>query len=362
MKIKTQELIRLVNLVYQGAGNNKLIPITQMIGVKLEDSKLTLSATDSFNSIYIKSDVENTEEKIDVCVNADLLSKLVAKFDCEFTILTLEKNCLVVKGNGEYKLDLLLDDEGSVFNFPVRKEPENLEYQEIELNKFVNIKNYGEKSLAQSMEEPDLIAYFVDKNTAVSTDRNVMTVINDTFTNIPLTLRSKFVQLIVNLDSKIKLATWINETTKEVNIIVKDKESTIFSKVNGSVEDYPSEAVKQLIETSSFSFNAKVKIKDFLNILDRISLFVTQYDSNVIDLKLVNDKLYISSVKSTGVDILTLSDISGEETWNGKIDIEMLSDQLNSFTKEEVKIYLGNPNCIKLAEDNVVKLVCLVEE
>lgn len=362
MKIKTQELSRIINLVYKGAGNNKLIPITQMIGIKLQDSKLTLSATDSFNAIYVNVNVDNTEEIIDVCVNADLLSKLIGKFDCEFTTLTLEKNCLVIKGNGEYKLDLLLDDEGAVFNFPVKKEPENLEYQEIELAKFLNIKNYGEKSLAQSMEEPDLVAYYVDKDIAVSTDRNVMTVINDAFTNTALTLRSKFVDLIVNLDSKIKLATWINETTKEINIVVKDKESTIFSKVNGNVEDYPNDAVKNLIETSSFTFNAKVKIKDFLSILDRISLFVTNYDSNVIDLKLVNDKLYISSVKSTGVDILTLSDISGEETWNGKIDIEMLSNQLNSFTKEEVKIYLGNPNCIKLDEDNVVKLICLVEE
>lgn len=362
MKIKTEELLRLVNIAYKGAGNNKLIPITQMIGVSLKDSKLILSSTDSFNYLYIRSKVEQTDEIINVCVNAEIFNKLINKFDCDYTTLEFKDNYLLVVGNGEYKLDLLLDDEGKIFTFPEKFIPENIQFQELELSKFSNIKNYGEKSLAQTMEEPDLVAYFVNKNIAISTDRNVMTVLNDEFTNIPLTLRSKFIDLVVEMKDKIKLGTWINNTTNEINVIVYDGETVIFSKVNGNVNDYPFEAIKNLIDTSTFTFNAKVNVKGFLSILDRISLFVTQYDSNVIDLKLLDNRLYISSVKSTGVEILKLNEPSDNINWKGKIDIEMLKDQLNSFTKDEVKIYLGNDNCIKLIEDKVVKLICLVEE
>lgn len=360
MKIKTEELGRLVNIVYKAVGNNKLIPITQMIGIKLNEGKLTLGATDSFNTLYIGSKVEDANESIDVCINADLISKLVSKFTCEFTKLELKENYLLVIGNGEYKLDLLLDDEGKAFKFPNKEVNADASVQEIENKKIIDMKNYGEKSLAQTMEEPDLIAYYVNNDYAISTDRNIMTVINNQYSNTPLTLRSKFVELFTIMKEKVKLSTWKNQTTGEINLFATDDEIKLFSKVNGNVEDYPYEAIKNLVDTSEFKINAKINVKDLLAVLDRISLFVTPYDSNVIDIHLSDGKLFISSIKATGVEVVKLNNLSNNESWEGKIDVEMLSGQLNSFNKEEIDIYFGE--CIKLVEDNVVKLICLCEE
>lgn len=359
MKIKTEELLRLVNITYKAAGNNKLIPITQMIGIKAKEGVLTLAATDSFNTLYINANID-TQESINVCVNADLISKLISKFTCEFTTLELKENYLLVVGNGEYKLDLLLDDEGKAFTFPNKELPKEVEEQEIENVKINAMKNYGEKSLAQTMEEPDLVAYFVNNEYAISTNRNIMTIINNQYSNIPLTLRSKFVELLIIMKDKINLSTWKNKTTGELNLYATDSEIKLFSKVNGNVEDYPYEAIKNLVDTSEFKVSAKINVKDLLAVLDRISLFVTPYDSNEISIHLANSKLYISSVKATGVEVVKLNDLNNEEAWSGKIDIEMLSSQLNSFVSEEINIYFGE--CIKLAENNVVKLICLCEE
>lgn len=359
MKIKTEELLRLVNIVYKAVGNNKLIPITQMIGVKVADGKLTLCGTDSFNTLYIDSKVE-ANETIDVCINADLISKLVSKFTCEFTTLELKENYLLVVGNGEYKLDLLLDDEGKAFKFPNREVDIQAVMQEVDNKKIIDMKNYGEKSLAQTMEEPDLIAYYINNEYAISTDRNIMTVINNQYSNIALTLRSKFVELVTIMKDKVKLYTWKNPTTNEINLYATDDEIRLFSKVNGNVEDYPYEAIKNLVDTSEFKINAKINVKDFLAVLDRISLFVTPYDSNVIDIHLNDGRLFISSIKATGVEVVKLNNLSNNEAWEGKIDVEMLAGQLNAFTKEEIDIYFGD--CIKLTENNVVKLICLCEE
>ena len=360
MKIKTEILNKLIGVAYKAAGNNKLIPITQMIGIKLENSELTLSATDSFNTLYIDNKVESSDESINVCVNADLISKLVSKFTCEFTELVLKENYLLVVGNGEYKLDLLLDDEGKAFRFPTKEISAEAKLQEIETAKIVDMKNYGEKSLAQTLDEPDLVAYFVNNEYAISTDRNIMTVINNGYTETPLTLRSKFVELLTNMKEKIKLSIWRNNTTGEVNLYATDDEIRLFSKVNGIVEDYPYEAIKNLVDTSEFSVKAKINVKELLAVLDRISLFVTPYDSNEISIHLASSKLYISSVKATGVEVVKLNDIDSETTWKGKIDIEMLASQLDTFTKDEIDIYFGD--CIKLTENNVIKLICLCEE
>ena len=361
MKIKTENLNKLISTAYKAAGNNKLIPITQMIGINLNADNLTLSATDSFNTLYIKANVENAEnEKINVCVNADLISKLVAKFTCEFTTLELKENYLLIVGNGEYKLDLLLDDEGKAFTFPSKKSTENYTTEEIENKIIIDMKNYGEKSLAQTNDEPDLVAYFVNNEYAISTDRNIMTVINNKYSDTPLTLRSKFVELLTNMKDKITLAQVKNEKTGEINLYATDGETEIYSKTNNKVEDYPYEAIKNLVDTSEFKVSAKINVKDLLAVLDRISLFVTPYDSNEISIHLANAKLYISSVKATGVEVVKLNDLNNEEAWSGKIDIEMLSSQLNSFVSEEINIYFGE--CIKLTENNVVKLICLCEE
>lgn len=362
MKIKTEELKRVLNIAYQGAGNNKLIPITQMIGVKVENNKLTLSSTDSFNYIYISSKIEEATKDIDLCVNANLIYKLISKFDSEYTTLELINKSLEVNGNGKYKLEVLLNEEETIYKFPVKVIPENQPFQEINVNKFIKAKKYAEKSLAQTIEEADLVAYYVNKDNIISTDRNIMTVIDEGISDCPLTLRSKFIDLVVGMKEKIRLTHWLNTTTKELNLMITDDETTIFSKVNGIVEEYPYEAIKNLISTAEFKTSAKVNVKDFLAILDRISLFVTQYDSDTINLALNEDKLYISSMKSTGVETLKLTEITEPINWQGKIDVEFLKNQLSSFTKEQITIYLGNDTCIKLVEDNITKLICLVEE
>ena len=361
MKIKTTDLAHLVEVAYKAASNNKIVPITQMIGIKVNDGKLTLAATDSFNYLYISAKVED-DTHMDVCVNADILFKLISKFTSEFTELVLKDNYLLVTGNGDYKLDLLLDEEGVVFKFPIKKVADNHNTQEIELSKFSNLKFYGEKSLAQTMEEPDLVAYFTNDEIGVSTDRNIMTLIKNPITDKALTLRSKFVELLVLMKEKINFHTWVNEATKEINIYAEDGVIEIFSKVNNSVDDYPYEAIKQLIETSEFETNGKITIKTLSAALDRIGLMVTPYDSNVIDVRLNEGKLFVSSVKSTGVEVIPIKDIDTTKSWAGKMDIEMLKSQLSSFTKDEVDIYLGNDNCIKLVEGNVTKLICLVNE
>ena len=360
MKIKTEALNKLVTAAVRAAGNNKLIPITQMVGIHLENGVLTISATDSFNYLYISEKVNN-DEKINVCVSAELLSKLISKFTTEETTIELKENYLLVVGNGEYKLDLLLDDEGKAYSFPVKNLAEDAAKQDIDLVKFTNLKFYGEKSLAQTMEEPDLIAYFVNDKAGISTDRNIMTLFSENISNIALTLRNKFVELISYMEQKIELYTWTNPVTSELNICAKDSSVCIYSKVNGLVENYPYEAISGLIESAEFSITGKITIKDLANVLDRISLMVTPYDSNVIDLKLSDGKLFISSVKSTGVETIKVNEIQADAVWEGKIDIEMLKNQLSSFTANEVKIYLGNDTCIKLSEDKVTKLICLVE-
>ena len=101
----------------KGASCNKMIPITGLMAIQLKDHKLTLITTDATNYLYI------TEDKVDgedfyVVVQADMFSKLVSKLTCENVTLVVADNTLNIKGNGNYKIELPLNEDGELIKYP----------------------------------------------------------------------------------------------------------------------------------------------------------------------------------------------------------------------------------------------------
>ena len=354
MKIKTEELLRLTNIVSKASSNNKMIPMTQMIGIKLSEGRLVLSATDSTNYLYMGINIDSLEA-FNVCVNCEQFTKLITKFDTEFTELTLEDKTLKVLGNGEYKLEVLLDDAGEIYTFPTKSINFQLGQTEIDVKKIIDVKKYGEKSLAQTFEEPSFVGYYVGEET-ISTDSFVMTILKDKILDEPLILRAKFIELLTYAKDKIFL------TVDGEKLFATDGEIELYSQTNCDVSDYPIQAIKSSVETTMFETKCSIKVNDLLKVLDRLSLFVTPYDENAISLDFVDNALFIKSKKKTGVEKITLHNIENFKSFSGSIDIEFLRAQLSTFETEEVDLYFGNDSFIKLVSSNITKLVCLIDE
>ena len=93
LTIKTAKLQDMVSRVVKGAKNDKVLPITQMMAIRLQDNVLTLITTSVTTTMYIR------EEKVDgndfyVVVPVDVFSKLISKLTCEN--ITLEVNAVAV--------------------------------------------------------------------------------------------------------------------------------------------------------------------------------------------------------------------------------------------------------------------------
>ena len=63
MKISTVKLQSMMNKVIKGVGNNKLIPITSLIGITAEDGTLTIVSTDDTNYLYVSEVLDNEKEE-----------------------------------------------------------------------------------------------------------------------------------------------------------------------------------------------------------------------------------------------------------------------------------------------------------
>lgn len=356
MKIKTEELNKLVNTVAKGASNNKLIPLTQMIGIKIIDEKLYLLTTNATNYFTVSVDV-NSNENIDICVNCDTFVKLVSKTTSEDIELKVEDKYLSVRGNGEYKLEMLINEEGTNFSFPMKTLTSFEKELKIKKSDFINIETYNKQSLATTLEMLSLTGYYVaDK--VISTDSFVMTINKSSiFEDLKLVLSPTVVNLLASF--------------KEEEITLKiDKSKLYFESESNSlytvelckVEDYPLHEMSSLLEDLSFESFSTINLKALLNILDRLSLFVTPYDSNIISLNFNDEKLYVSSKKETGVEILTLKECNNFKPFTCDINLDFLKEQAASLGKEEVKLYFGSDNFIKLESENITKLICLAEE
>ena len=99
MKVKTEQLKELVNKSINGASNNKLIPITQLMGIRRSGGSLILTTTDATNYLYIDADSifdDPSDSDIQVTVFAEQFAKLISKMTSEYIELNIKNDTLEV--------------------------------------------------------------------------------------------------------------------------------------------------------------------------------------------------------------------------------------------------------------------------
>ena len=121
-KINTSEFQEMVAKATKGASVNSNLYITQLMSISLKENVLTLITTDSSNYLYVRKQ-KVAGDDFSVVVPADKFSKLIARLSCEEVTLEVketkgELDKLVVKGNGNYTIELPYDEEGELVEFP----------------------------------------------------------------------------------------------------------------------------------------------------------------------------------------------------------------------------------------------------
>ena len=117
LTLKTEKLQELVSRAIKGCSNDKMIPLTGLMSIELSEHRLTIATTDATNYLFITEDKVDGED-FNVVVAVETFSKLISRMTSENVSLELNGNYLNVTGNGDYKIDLPLDEEGEPVKFP----------------------------------------------------------------------------------------------------------------------------------------------------------------------------------------------------------------------------------------------------
>lgn len=355
LKLKTKTLQEMTQKAMKGASNNKILPLTNMLAIQLSQNVLTLTTTDFSNYLEIRQDkVEGND--FYVVVQADIFSKLIGKLTTEEVSLNVESNVLTVKSNGTYKLELPVDEEGQLVQFPEYKKILSGPVTSIKLGTLKSILTTNKASVAQDLTVPALTGYYLDENGVLTSDSFVAC--HNKVTGLPKSfmLPYQVVELFNVFDQED-----VTIQVDEKDVIIETANATIFGKLLLEKDNFPVNEISEYLKTS-FTSKCKLPKDALLSILDRLSLFVGTYDKNEVYLTFTNEGIIIESKKGTGKELIKYQESADFGSFTCCVDIEILKAQIQAQQTEVVELYYGNDTAIKMTSGAIVQIVSLSED
>lgn len=356
LTIKTSELQEMVGRAIKCVSNNKLIPLTSLMNIKVEDNILTLTTTDATNYFYSTKPEKVDCENFEVSVMADLFTKLVQKTTADTITIVVDGGIMKVKGNGTYTMELPLDENGSVIKFPKKLSDDFTELVgQIKLSTVKNILLANKPSLAVNMDYPALTCYYCGDR-VITSDRKKICRNSIKFFDEPQLISAQLMELLGSFNSED-----INVTTFDNNLVFSTTTDTIFAPMQDGVETFPVEQIEKLVE-QDFISKCKISRSAILNVIDRLSLFVVPYDKHGIYLTFSNEGVMLSSKKSSGQELIPFISSENFAPYTCCIDIEMLRSQIASSDDEDLELYYGSEIAIKITNKNITQIVALLQD
>ena len=354
MKISTKLLQEMVSKAIKGTSNNKMIPLTSLLGIEIKLGNLTLMTTDGSNHLRIINKVDDTSTDFYTIVNADMFAKLVSKTTSEFITLENKENYLEFSGNGKYKLDVPVNADGEVIKFVNLAIREDIIPQQVSVVELKNALTTAKVSAAKTMEVPCLTGYYISDK-VISTNREMICVINKSLMTEPILISSNMAELLQLFDG-----TDIAVIKDENKLMFSTDNIIVYGKELDGKDIYPVSPVEKLAD-SEYDMLIAVNKADLLDVLDRMSLFVTDYDKNGVYLTFGNGVLEVKSQKSNAVESIEIKSEQSTLEFSCLADVEMLKSQVQAIAGDLVNIYYGQKTSIKLKEGNVIMILSLMQ-
>ena len=356
IKINTEALQDMVGRVICCSSNNKLIPLTSLMSIKVHNNVLTLTTTDATNYFYVNSKDKVDCEDFEVSVIAELFTRLIQKTTTKEVTLTINNNVLEVKGNGTYKIELPLDENGNAIKFPNKLPDEEPVFDTVIMKSVIDkIINYNKPSLAISVERPVLCSYYCG-GVVLSGDREKICCTDIDLLGKKLLITAPLMDLLGVMSEES-----INVKYADDHTLFWTPTDTIYAPITSGVDAYPADALKGLLDLEIKSM-CKVSHTAVMDMLDRLSLFVSSYDKKEITLTFAQDGVLFSSKQSSGTELVPYTESVNFEPFTCGIDIEMFKSQISAQDCESITMYYGHPDFIKMVSGNVTQLVALADD
>lgn len=351
--IKFQELL---TKSIKGASNNKLIPLTSLMAIELKDEVLSLTTTDATNYLVVKeSGIKG--DYFYVVVEVETFSKLISRMTSDLITLELTDNYLNVTGNGTYKIELTLDEDGNLIKYPepISAMDKNNVIGKIKQTTIKRILSSIKPALLTTMEMPCYTCYYVG-DCVIGTDTYKISSLKEHIFDTPRLLSADLFNLLdVITDDEITVYADGNK------LLFASPKCSVYGLETPGIENFCIDAINELI-VKPFNSRCKLPRNAITQLLDRISLFVGAYDKGEITLTFTKEGLIVSSKMSTGTELIKYVESNNFVDFICKIDVIMLMSQIKAQASDIIEVYYGDDSAIKIVDGSVTSVVALLAD
>lgn len=355
--IKTETLQEMVGKVIKCSSNNKLIPITSLLSIKVKNKRLNLTTTDATNYFHVKSTVDVDCEDFELSVIADIFAKLIQKTTSENVTLKYDETnfSFVVSGNGNYIIELPLDENGKPIKFPTINTDAKVKCGTIKVSAIKEALAYNKVALGEGTTYPFLSHYYcADK--IITTNQIKVCETSEFLFETPKVISQQLMELL-----GVVTGETIEVYEFEDKLIFETETDYIINNLMAKPDDFPVEKLQSLID-SDFSSKCTISKEVVLNILDRLSLFMSSYADKGIYLTVTPNGVVLKTPSSSGVEVVPFISTENTTDFNCKINIEIFRSLLATYETDNVDLYYGNSVAIKLSAGKVIQLAALMME
>lgn len=355
MKIGVARFQDMVARAAKGASENKLLPITSMMELRLEKNVFSITSTDTANTLKVMADKIEGDDFVCV-VPVQRFCKLAAKLTSDQATLNFTGDKLIINANGEYIIDLPQDEDGLV-QFPTyRFDKGDDEGKVINLSSIKDILAVNKPSVATSIETPSLCGYYLGSQVITTNEHTICFNDMDLMDGDEHLISPEMMDLL-SLFKEEKIRWWY----KDGYFLFETADVILYGAEHDGKDLFPAEEVKGYLE-ESFPSRCKLPKIALQDCLARLEIFIEPYDKNGAFLTFTKDGVKVNSKKQSAEEPISYTESDNFAPFRCCADISMLKALVDAHSSEVVDLWYGHPACIKLTSGKVTQVLALLDD
>lgn len=327
--ISTSTLQVMVQKVGPGVGNSKILPVTQYLQLSVNDGVFSITSTNASSFVCAVGMVDKWEPG-SILVKADTFIKLIQKTKTDEVRLSSNDNQLTVHSHGVYKQALYKDRE-----FP-RWEKESLSLLgTVEAKLLKNRLDVHEGAVSSSMVRPEMTGFFIGTDRMVTTDDTRLCVSDlSGVSSRSILIPAPLAELLNQFDDEEEIRIYESAKALEFH---SDTLQIRGPELLG-LDRYPD---SNKVSGQSFRYQFNLVLGDFLDTVDRVSLFSDTYYSFAIVISIEKGYVYITDVLDQTREAVEVSGDLGPDV-RLVLNSQHLLGVLNRFNRDGVLMVSWN--------------------
>lgn len=354
--LETKVLKNLVARVMKGVGNNESMMRTCWIGIKCLENTLYMTAWDGENYLQVSEDKIVCDD-FKVTVTANTFAQLISKTTSEKVTMELKDKYLKVKGNGDYKLELPVNDEGELDNYPELVFDNKGKGSKIKLSAIVWAIEGNKISLAKTPENPCLMCYYFGED-ILTTNNTTAAISNiDVFGNSVM-LKAELVNLVATMEHE-DITVW----TDKDRIMLQTPKTTILGYLNDGKQEFEEQIADDLraLFDEECPASCAVEKDKLLGILDRIMLFVKTKEEGIRVMFTQNGIQFYNKDNSVN-ELLPYAESNNFVNFEVKLQLDVLKELITGVCGDKCYIQYGTDGYLKFGKEKRHHLLTVLAE